>query len=101
MFSLTTDMPQMPEGELSGMFEILSQVAPLLAVRWNRTSKKSFVPVSNFVTAPTQPIFSFAHPIQRRYGKPLEFGAMNFFSLHVSPPFNVWLICPLLFTNQP
>ena len=102
-FSLTTNMPQMPAGELSGILEILLQVAPPSVVRCSRTCKKSFgcAECQKVVTAPTQPIFSLAQPIQRRYGKPVEFGSMNFFWVQVSPPSSVWLTCPLLFTSQP
>jgi hypothetical protein len=39
--------------------------------------------------------------MQRRYGKPFEPGAMNFLGIHVSPPSNVCLMSPLLFTSQP
>jgi hypothetical protein len=39
--------------------------------------------------------------MQRRYGEPGKFGAMNFLMFHVSPPSSVWLMLPLLFTSQP
>src|ERR1044072_2706923 len=54
------------------------------------------------VTAPTQPIFSLAQPMQRRYGKPGPPEGTSFrIGQPSSPPSSVCLICPLLFTSQP
>src|SRR5947209_18153285 len=81
-----------------------SQVAPPSAVRCSRNCKNCFGwPGSrSFVTAPTQPIFSFAQPMQRRYGAPGLAGSTNFRMGQLSsPPFKVCLISPLLFTSQP
>src|SRR5436853_5146856 len=96
-------MPQMPAGELWGMLDMLVQVAPPSVVRCSKTFKKSFGLDGSIyvVTAPTQPISSLAHPIQRKYGKPGVPGSICFFWVHVSPPSNVWVTSPLLFTNQP